>query len=169
MLGVYENFPVSVHKTASFTTPISSKRLQQTLIRIFSEINRKTFNIEEVADSSIPQCTVIFEFGIAEANNFNYLDDEETNRVLKVISKKPFQVLDFFCAIRYYKKQNEKKTPLKFDYYMTRFTFNKNSMETQVFHERGPRYISPEDIANFFVNKINEKFSKKVLKTIEVH
>jgi len=169
MLGFYENFPVSVQKTASFITPISSKRLQQTIIRMFNEINSQTFNLEEVADPSVPQCTVIFEFGIAEANNFNYLDDEETERALRVISKKPFQVLDFFCAIRYYKKQNEKKTPLKFDYYMTRFTFNKNSVETQVFHERGPRYISPEDIADFFANKINEKFSKKALKTIEVH
>jgi len=167
MLGFYENFPENVHKTARFATTISNKRLQQTLIQIFQEINSKTFNLEDIAAPSMSKCTVIFEFGIAEANNFNYLDNEETSRALKVLQKKPFQVMDFFCAIRYYKTQNEKKTPLRFDYYMIRFIFNKNSIETRVFHERGPRYISPEDIANFVADEINETFSKKILKAFE--
>jgi len=110
------------------------------------------------------QCTVILEFGIAEANNFIYLDDAETDKVLKTISKKPCQIMDFFCAVRYYKVQNEKKRALKFDYYMLRLIFNKNSMETQVFHERGPRHVPPECIVAFVVNRINELFSRKVLK-----
>jgi len=167
MLGLYENFPVNVHKTASFTTSISNKRLQQALIQIFNKINGKTYNIEDVADPSVPKCTVIFEFGIAEANNFNYLDSEEANKVLKVVQKKPLQVMDFYCAIRYYKAQKEKKIPLKFDYYMIRFRFNKNSMETRAFHERGLRYISPEDIIAFIIDKINERFSKKILKPLD--
>jgi len=166
MLGFYENFPENVHKTARFATSISNKRLQKTLMRMLHDINSKTFNLEDVAEPSIPQCTIIFEFGIAEVNNFNYLDNEETNRVLKVVQKKPFQIMDFFCALRYYKIQNKKKTPLKFDYYMFRFTFNKDSMEMHIFHERGPRYVLPEDIANFLANKINDTFSKKILKAI---
>jgi len=167
MLGLYENFPKNVHRTARFTTQISSKRLQQTLIQMFHKMNGKTLNLEDIADPSVPQCTVILEFGIAEADNFNYLDREETNRVLKAVEKKPLQVMDFYCAIRYYKTQNEKKVPLKFDYYMTRFRFNKNSVETQVFHERGPRYITPGDITDFVRNRINEKSSKKILKAID--
>jgi len=167
MLGFYENFPQNVHKTCRFATPISSKKLQQTLIQVFHETNGKTFSLEDVADPSVPQCTAIFEFGIAEAKNFNYLDNEETDRVLKVIQKKPFQVMDFFCAIRYYKTRNEKKTPLKFDYYMIRFLFDKNSVEAQVFHERGPRYVSPNDVVDFVTDKINETFSKKMLKAFK--
>jgi len=167
MLGFYENFPQNVHKTARFATPISSKRLQQTLVQILQGINSKTFNLEAVADPSVPQCTVIFEFGIAEANNFNYLDIEETTKALKVINTKPLQVMDFFCAVRYYRTQDEKKTPLRFDYYMIRFIFNKNLIETRVFHERGPRYTSPEDIVNLVVDKITETFSKKILKALE--
>ena len=167
MLGLYENFPKTVHKTAFFAALISNKRLQQALIQMFQKINNENFNLEEIANPSVPQYTVILEFGIAEANNFNYLDNEEANKVLKVIQKKPFQLMDFFCALRYYKTQNEKKTPLRFDYYMMRFTFNKDSMEIQIFHERGPRYISPEDIANFVVNKISETFSKKILKAVK--
>jgi hypothetical protein len=164
MLGLYENFPKTLHKTAFFATSISNKRLQQALIQTFQKINNDNFNLEEIANPSVPQCTVILEFGIAEANNFNYLDDEEANKVLKVIQKTPFQVMDFFCALRYHKTQDEKKTRLRFDYYMIRFAFNKDSMEIQIFHERGPRYVSPEDIANFAVNKIGETFSKKILK-----
>lgn len=166
MLGFYENFPQNIHKTAHFTTSISNKRLQQTLIRVFQEINTKTFKIEEIADPSIPQCTVIFEFGIAEANTFNFLSNEETNKALKAINKKPFQLMDFFCAIRYYKLENETKKPLKFDYYMIRFIFNTDYLETQVFHERGPRYVSPDDVVNLVFNKINEAFSRKILKPL---
>jgi hypothetical protein len=167
MLGLYENFPKTVHKTAFFAALISNKRLQQALIQTLQKINNKNFNLEEIANPSVPQCTVILEFGIAEANNFNYLDNEEANKVLKIIQKKPLQVMDFFCALRYYKTQNGKKTPLRFDYYMMRFTFNKDSIEIQIFHERGPRYISPEDIANFVVNEISETFSKKILKAVK--
>ena len=167
MLGLYENFPKTVHKTAFFAASISNKRLQQALIQTFQKINNENFNLEEIANPSVPKCTVILEFGIAEANNFNYLDEEEANKVLKVIQKKPLQAMDFFCALRYYKMQNGKKTPLRFDYYMIRFTFNKDSMEIQIFHERGPRYTSPEDIANFAVNKISETFSKKILKAVK--
>ncbi|NWF87318.1 hypothetical protein HXY32_05870 [Candidatus Bathyarchaeota archaeon] len=167
MLGVYEQFPLNVHKIKTFTTSISIKKLQQTLIQTFYKINNKDFKLEDIALPSLPQCIAIFEFGIAEANNFNYLNEEETNKGLRAIRKKPFQVLDFFCALRYYKINNEKKTPLKFDYYMIRFIFNKNLIKMQVFHEKGPRYASPEDIANFIADKTNENFSKKALKTLE--
>jgi hypothetical protein len=167
MLGFYENFPQNIHKTTRTATSLSNKKLQQTLIRLFQKVNTKPFKLEEIADPSIPQCTVIFEFGIAEATTFNFLSEEETNKVLKVINKKPFQIMDFFCAIRYYRTQNEERKPLKFDYYMIRFAFNKNYLETQIFHERGPRYISPDDVTNFIFSKINEAFSRKILKTLQ--
>jgi len=167
MLGLYENFPKTVHKTAFFATSISNKRLQQALIQTFQKINNENFNLETIANPSVPQCTVILEFGIAEANSFSYLDTEETNKVLKVLKKTPLRIMDFFCALRYYRIQNGKKTPLRFDYYMLRFTFNKDSVTMQIFHERGPRYISPEDIANLVINKLAANFSKKILKTVK--
>jgi hypothetical protein len=137
-------------------------------MNLFHELNTNALNLEDVAVPSIPQCTVILEFGIAETNNFNYLDNEEIAKVLKAIRKKSLQTMDFFCAVRYYKKtQDEKKKPLKFDYYMLRFLFNKRTVEILVFHEKGPRYVSPEDIIAFLANKINEKCSKRVLKLLE--
>lgn len=167
MLGRYENFPTNIHRIESFTSSLSSKKLQQRMIQVLHEINRKTFSFEEIAHPSVPECTIIFEVGIADAKSFNYIDEEETKRVLNALKKEPFRVMDLFCAVRYYKGKTEKKAPLKFDYYMMRAVFGKDSMEMRVFHERGLRYISPEDIVTFLVNKINEASARKILKRFE--
>jgi len=167
MLGFYENFPANIHRTDSFTSPLSSKKLQQRLIQVLHDINRRTFSFEEVTYPTVPQGTIIFEVGIAESKSFNYIDEEETKRVLNALRKATFQAMDFFCAVRYYKGAGEKKTPLKFDYYLMRFVFGKNSVEIQIFHERGPRYISPEDLVAFLVNEINKTSARKILKMVE--
>ncbi len=166
MLGVYENFPENIHKLTDFVISTSTKRFQQTLIQLLNEANNKTFDLEDVTEPAIPQCTVTLEFGIAEANNFNYLDKEETNKILRAIYKKILQTIDFYCVLKYYKTQKDKKIPLRFDYYMIRFTFNKNLVRMQIFHERGPRYTSPEDITKFVFNGINRIFSRKMLKKV---
>ena len=168
MLGFYENFPENIHRIDNFSTTFSNKRLQQRLIQVLHDINRRNFSFEEVAYPTVPECTIIFEAGLAEAKNFNYIDEEETRKVLGVLRKGALRSMDFFCAVRYYKGTAEKKAPLKFDYYMMRAVFGKNAVEIQVFHERGPRYISPEDITTFLVNEVNKTSSRRILKKVEV-
>ena len=163
-LGFYENFPSNIHMVESFNSTISSKQLQQRLIQVFYDVNRKEFSFEEVANPTIPECKLIFELGLAEAKSFNYIDEEELGRTLNLLEKERLHTMDFFCAIRYYKGNAEKKTALKFDYYLLRTIFSKDAFEIQVFHERGPRYISPEDLALFIFNKTNEAAKRKVLK-----
>lgn len=167
MLGFYEGFPANIHRTENFTSPLSAKKLQQRLIQVFHDINCKTFSFEEIAYPTVPQGTVIFEAGIADAKSFNYIDEAEANKVLTVLRRETFQLMDFFCAVRYYKGAGEKKTPLKFDYYLMRFVFGKGSLEIQVFHERGPRYISPQDLITFLVNEINKTSARRILKMVE--
>ena len=166
MLGLYDNFPANIHLIDRFSTHLSSKKLQQRLISTLREINRRKFSFEEIAYPTVPDCTIIFEAGLAEATSFNYIDDEEAKKALSALKKTPFRMMDLFCAVRYYKGAAEKK-PLKFDYYMIRTIFGKNAVEIRVFHERGPRYISPEDIVKFLVNKVNETSARKILKEIE--
>lgn len=166
MLGFYRNFPREVHNILHFSVSASLRRLQQALTQTLHKLNTETFSIEDVAHPSVPQCTVLLEFGIAEANLFNYLDEGETRRTLKLVQKKPFRVMDFFCAIRYYKTHMQKKSPLKFDYYMLRFAFDRKLAEVQVFHERGPRHVLPEEIVNFIAKRINEHSSRRVLKQL---
>ena len=167
-LGFYKNFPTNIHRIDSFNTTLSSRLLQQKLIQIFFEINRKEFSFEEVASPTIPQGEVIFEFGLAELGNFNYIDEEEAKKTLTFLAKERLQSLDFFCSIRYYKRNGEKKTPLKFDYYMLRTIFSRDKLEVQVFHERGPRYISPEELTAFIFTKINESSNRKILKKTNI-
>lgn len=166
MLGLYENFPVNVHKAIRFATAISNKKLQQAVVQAFHRLNNENLSLEEITKSSIPECTVIFEFGIADGETFNYLDSEEMQKVLEKIRKAPLQVMDYFCAIRYYKTRNGQKTPLKFDYYMFRLTFDKGFIEVRIFHERGPRHVSPEDIVNLIDRSVNEYFPRQALRVL---
>ena len=168
MLGFYENFPLNIHRTELFSTFLSSSNLQHKLVQVLQDINRREFSFEEVTCPTVPECTIIFEAGIAEARTFNYIDEEEIQKVFTALKKAPFQTMDFFCAVRYYKGAQENKMPLKFDYYMIRILFGKNSLEIQVFHERGPRYISPGDIIAFLVNEVNKTSTQRTLKRAAV-
>ena len=161
-LGFYENFPVNIHMVETFNSALSSKQLQQRLIQVLYEINRGEFSFEEAANPTIPECKLIFEFGLAEAEGFNYIDEEEVKKVRTLLGKEQMHLMDFFCAVRYYK--GEKKKALKFDYYLLRTIYDEDILEIQVFHKKGPRYISPEDLTMFIFNKINEASNRKILK-----
>jgi hypothetical protein len=165
VLGYYEHFPLNIHIVESFNSSLSNKKLQQKIIQVFYEVNRKEFSFEEVCNPTIPQGRVIFEFGLADAESFNFIDEEEVKKTLYLLAKEQLQNMDFFCGIRYYKIDADKKTALKFDYYLLRTIFNQNTVEIQVHHERGPRYISPDDLISFIFNKINEASKRKILKT----
>jgi hypothetical protein len=161
-LGFYENFPSNIHRVETFSSNLSSKQLQQRLIQVLYEINRKEFSFEEAANPTIPECKLIFEFGLADNEDFNYIDEEEIKKVQNQLAIEHLQTIDFFCAIRYYK--GEKKKALKFDYYLIRTVYNKKILEIQVSHKKGPRYLSPEDLTLFIINKTNEASNRKILK-----
>lgn len=167
MLGFYTNFPQNIHKAETFSTSISTKKLEQVLVETLYRLNSETLSLEEVASPSIPDCKVIFEVGVAEGNDFNYLDSEEKERLLSALNKKLFQVMDFLCVIRYHRMQEKRKTRTRFDYYMLRLMFGENLTEIQVSHERGIRHTSPDDIVKLVLNRVNAAFSKRVLRPSE--
>jgi len=148
----------------TFKTTIPTKKLQQKLLQLLQNINGKEFTFEEAANPTIPQCKIIFEFGIAEENNFNYIDQEEIKKAKTLLKQENPTAIDLFCAIRYYKTKTQKKTPLKFDYYLLRTIFNQDNFQIQIFHKKGPRYLSPQDLTQFIINKTNETSNKKILK-----
>jgi hypothetical protein len=164
MLGFYANFPQNIHKAETFSTSISTKKLEQVLVETLYRLNSETLSLEEVAAPSIPDCKVIFEVGVAEGNDFNYLDSEERDRLLSALNKKLFQVMDFLCVIRYNRMQEKRKTRTRFDYYMLRLMFGENLTEIQVSHERGIRHTSPDDIVKLVLNRVNAAFFKRVLR-----
>jgi hypothetical protein len=160
MLGFYENFPSTIHLTEAFTSSLSKRKLQEKIIQVF----------QEICNQSVSNGTVIFEFGIAEAEAFNYLDADETQKLLRAIDRDAMQVMDWFCSIRYYKNVEGKRCPLRFDYYIFRMRFGeKERVEFLVFHERGPRYVSPEELVFFIEHKVNQKSSRINLKLLQGH
>jgi hypothetical protein len=163
-IGFYETFPENIHHIQNYQSFVSNRQLQQRLIQFLGEINRREFLFEEVSIPTVPEGVVIFEFGLAEDASFTYINSEEVAHALDFIAREKAMVLDFFCSIRYYKGNREKRTALKFDYYMIRTAYAKGTLEMRVFHERGPRYLSPEDLTDFIFKGINGDSAKKVLR-----
>jgi hypothetical protein len=133
-------------------------------------VNKNKFTFEDIGSPTIPGCTVIFEFGIADSNGFTFIDEEESKKALISLKQRTFGVMDFFCAIRYYKDHAARKKPQRFDYYLTRFVLSESVVELQVYHERGPRYFSPKDMVDFLTNRINgtsARRSRRILKRIK--
>ena len=166
MLGLYENFPVNVQKVVRFVATVSDKTLQKAVAECLRKLNSENLRPEDFANPSLSDCTVVFEFGVADGDTFNYLDSEEMQKLLGEIRKASLRMMDFFCAIRYYKERTGKKSPLKFDYYLLRLIFNTGLVEVLIFHERGPRHVLPEDLVNLIVERVNKLFPRKVLKAV---
>ncbi len=168
MIAFYEHFPeLNIHERTDFTFTLSSRKLQERLMEVFLNLNRKTFTFEEIGNPTIPDSTIIFEIGLADGNSFMFVDEDEAEKVMNILRKEAFDVMDFLCVIRYYKNYTSSKKPLRFDYYLTRLNFSKNIVEFLIFHERGPRYLSPQEIVEFLKDKINETSTKRILKRIE--
>ncbi len=167
LLGRYENFPQVVHGTARFTFPCSTLQLQQVIFEVAHQLNQEAYSAKDLAPLLTPNCQVSFEFGIAEDTAFNYLDTEELKRFQKQIETKPLRVIDIFSVLRYHIiDANGKRTPLKFDYNMLRFTFSRRTMELLVSHERGNQRISIEEFITFLTKKINEKLKERGQRTL---
>lgn len=148
----------------SFNSTVPSSQLQRSLIKALYEINQGEFSFEEAANPTIPGCKIIFEFGLANATCFNYIDEEEVENALDQLDKEQLEVMDFFCVIRYHKCEAEKNRSLKFDYYFIRTVYNRRAFGVQVYHKKGLRYLSPEDLTQFIFNKINKAADRKILK-----
>jgi hypothetical protein len=161
MLGRYENFPELVHGIAGFTFPFNMQLLQQAILETTHRLNHEVYEMQDFTSFPESSCKVSFEFGIAEDMTFNYLDEDEFERLQKQIEIKPLRVLDIYAVIRYHKNHGEKRRPLKFDYNMLRFTFFRRNMELLVSHERGNRRISIEDFILFLTRQINERLMKE--------
>lgn len=122
----------------------------------FYQLNKeKCWLTEIVCHSSPSRCEVRFEFGVGEKDTFTFLDEEELDRLKNEIEKKTMPFLDFLCALQYHVVNGPKRrAPLKFDYYLLRFTFDSNYIEFLVSHERGPQRVHVEDLMNFLTKHV---------------
>ncbi|MGB9134958.1 MAG: hypothetical protein WCC63_05185 [Candidatus Bathyarchaeia archaeon] len=161
MLGHYENFPDTVHGVTHFTHTTSLKAVQQVIVVALGQLNQKKCSLEEVARSVGPRCEVDFEVGVGEETNFTFLDDSEMERLEREISRKALPLLDFLCVLQYHLiKEPERRSPLKFDYFLLRFAFAKNLTELLVSHERGTQRVHVEDLMRFVIERVRKRLAE---------
>jgi hypothetical protein len=130
-------------------------------------LNKETLDMQTVTKTSQANCTVNFEFGVADADTFNFLDEEELQKIEKTLKQQSLPVLDIYCVARYHLTEAKGKgRPLKFDYGMLRFAFGRRNMELFVYHERGTQRIPLEDMAVFIRDQVNEQLAEKSQQTL---
>ena len=154
MLGRFENFPIFAHRTKNFKINVPLKLVQKKIIRLLHDLNGKEVPSKRIFNGIDAGFKVIFEIGVADGANFNYLDKLELKRCLDHLKNKSFKVLDFFLVNRYYKIDSMgRRRPLKFDYQIMRLEFSNDNLMIRVYHERGPRRIQLEELIDFFAKQ----------------
>lgn len=172
MLGCYSNFPTKIHGIARYNYQISTKQLQKTIVYTTYMLNQETHDLKTLTRSSLVNCELNFEFGIAEQNTFTFLSKNETESLFQSIENEPkgsMRILDFFCAIRYHTIDPDGKSKsLRFDYTLMRFAFQRRVMELLIVHERGTQRIPLEDLVIFLTNRINNELKKREFKILSL-
>jgi len=167
LLGRYDDFPTNIHGVARFTYPSSTQTLTIVIAQVLHQLNKQTIDMKTVTKASPSNCVVNFEFGIADAETFNFLDEEEHKKLEKALRKEALPILDIFCAARYHVTEADgKRKSLKFDYNMLRFAFYRKNMELFVYHERGIQHIPLEDLVLFLKYQIDKELTGKQQKTL---
>jgi len=171
MLGRYDNFPTIIHGTASLSHQIPLPKLQQLLIASLHEINgrKEPYEISVADHPGTYQGELSFEVGVAEGVYFNYLDSNELKRLYEALSSREFfKVLDFLIIAGYHYSREGKKIALKFDHHILRFLFYENTIELNLFHERGIRRIPLDDLLNYVIKNLTKKIGKNDLSQLKM-
>jgi hypothetical protein len=172
LLGCYNNFPTKIHGIARYSYQISTQQLQKTIVYTTYLLNQETHDLKRLTRSSLVNCELNFEFGIAEQDSFTFLDEKETERFFQSMENEPkgsLLILDFFCAIRYHIIDPDGKSKsLRFDYALLRLTFQRRVMELFIVHERGTQRIPLEDLVIFLTNRINNELKKRELRILSL-
>lgn len=160
MLGTFENFPENFHGILRFHHRGPLKKLQVNLLQALHSLSREE-GLDLSSIHAVSDCRVNFDFGIAEGATFNYLSRDMLSALIEAISKRALPVLDFLCVARYYRKDGRGSyRPLKFDYYLLRFLFYDKNVDFQIFHERGTRRLSIEDLSKVIISRVDQELSE---------
>ena len=166
MEGVYTHFPDTYHCAALFLHKASRRKFQKSLIGLFYEMNmgEESFNIQSITSHGIK---IAFDIGIADELTFNFIDDEERKKWLSILNKREFEILDFLLVARYYVSRDGRDRPLRFDYYMLRFLFGRRSVELRIYHEKGTRRLSIEDLVDLLYKGLRRRIGGELSMRLE--
>ena len=163
-LGIFRNFPTMIHGTGEAVHNDQMYKIQQATIMGLKELNnyREPYPLSISGKSGTYMGTLGFEIGIADDIYFNYLDDETVQKLYKLLNpKRNYRLLDFLIIVTYHYTQQKKSIALNFDYFHFRLIFNKRKIECRVFHNKGIRRMS----INELINRIFERIRKSMIQS----
>lgn len=170
-LGRFSNFPTMFHGIAKVRHAETSFRVQRATIRAFHDLN--SYQEDRLLSGSEPGQThhgkLGFEVGVAEDLYFNYLDEEEVQRVSKHLSsRRRYRFLDFLLIVTYRYTRKRKQVALNFDYHYLRFTFSGGGFEVLLYHSKGTRRMPLNELLIRLFNTINNRMKRLSLGTLTV-
>lgn len=169
MLGRYDEFPADAFRSAQFVYLDSFRRLQTAIARTMRRLNQRTIDLATITGASPPNCYVNFEFGIADADVFHYLDRKQLSTIERALKAQSLPILDAFCAIRYHiREEKGRDKPLQFDYSVFRLTFENQDVELFLHYIRGIQRIPRKDFIHFLKDQIDKELAEKKHKTLEL-
>ncbi len=147
------------------TEPVN---VQRAISEALHRLNNETNNLPSLTYASPPNCKVNFEFGVAEEDTFTFLGVEELARLVAALEKQEtFNILDFFCSIRYHQTVHDGKIKsLKSDYLLLRFAFRRRIMELFIVHERGIQHLPLKDLTTFLIGRVNAELAKRKIPSL---
>ena len=164
MLGRFDRFPKNVHKVSVYNYQDPKTKLQQIVLCTLQKLNTKTFALNKIMPFFEQDYKLSFEFGIADGQDFTFLDEKQLEHTLQAVEENEMSVLDFFVVVRYHRKdENGKQIPLRFDYHVLRFAFHERILELLIRHERGTQRIATEDLVEFLTQQVNVELKKEIL------
>lgn len=162
-LGVFTNLPRILHGYAKLTSEADPLILQRTFIKILGKLNSKKVEmaISLSGHEGLLPGEIGFEVGVAEGDCFNYMDNSEEERLMSVLQSNGLMpVLDSFLIVKCKVKNGRKHSPW-FDRYIMRGKFTEGNVEFQLFHERGMRRLSPDELINMLVEELDKRLREE--------
>jgi hypothetical protein len=167
-LGIYSDFPNVIHHSGTLRIFLPVDLFKRAIIEGFIKLNKTKDTIHVSRAGKIGEIKVrrIFEVGIAEGLNFNFLDNKEIKKIRKWILELPlkqtYDPLDFvvFTHYRYSNKTLKRSSSLHFDQYFVRVDFQKPILLFN--HLSGLQRTPPHEIIDLIISFTNNWISDMI-------
>lgn len=169
-LGTLEQFPTVYHARASLLFDINTDSLQKAILRGLRELSQERRHLDlTIADLPGYQSGEIkFKFGVGNKDGFDILDDKEAERVVRRIEEKgPFSTLDLAFHL-HYSTSVSKKHKVHQDQYMARLAFQSGRVEILLYHLRGVRRTSPDELVRLLLSTTNRELTRNKYSNLEL-
>ena len=168
--GRFINFPSIIHGTVEISHKTSIKRLKHIVAEALRSLNGITMSrtLSVASPTGVQRGVMIFEIGVADGFNFDYLDEETLKKLSDIPERGLSSVLDILIIVSYYYFKNRRRIPLRFDHILFRFVFNSRELNIYLHHVKGIRRLPLDELLKQIIATIKNEMKKNQLKTFNI-